>query len=116
MCIRDSQYGFIRLLAGATGQVFVVGDDDQAIYGWRGAKVENVQRFLRDFSGAHTIRLEQNYRSSSTILNAANAVIAHNSDRLGKKLWTDAGEGELIDLYAVSYTHLDVYKRQGCNR
>ena len=109
----------------------MVGDDDQAIYGWRGAKVENVQRFLRDFSGAHTIRLEQNYRSSSTILNAANAVIAHNSDRLGKKLWTDAGEGELIDLYAaytemdeaayvadrihqwaVSYTHLDVYKRQ----
>ena len=100
------QYGFIRLLAGSTGHVFVVGDDDQAIYGWRGAKVENVQRFLRDFPGAHTIRLEQNYRSTSTILDAANAVIAHNSDRLGKKLWTDAGEGEHIDLYAA-YTEMD---------
>ncbi|MCR6495265.1 UvrD-helicase domain-containing protein [Thermomonas sp. S9] len=95
------QYGFVRLLAGDSGQVFVVGDDDQAIYGWRGAKVENVQRFLRDFPGAQTIRLEQNYRSSSNILNAANAVIAHNEDRLGKRLWTEAGEGEPIDLYAA---------------
>ncbi|HOU66919.1 MAG TPA: 3'-5' exonuclease, partial [Thermomonas sp.] len=95
------QYGFVRLLAGDTGQVFVVGDDDQAIYGWRGAKVENVQRFLRDFPGAATLKLEQNYRSSANILNAANAVIAHNQDRLGKQLWTDAGEGELIDLYAA---------------
>lgn len=100
------QYGFIRLLAGDSGQVFVVGDDDQAIYGWRGAKVENVQRFLRDFAGAKTIRLEQNYRSTSTILNAANAVIANNEDRLGKKLWTDAGEGEQIDLYAA-YSEMD---------
>lgn len=95
------QYGFVRLLAGDSGQVFVVGDDDQAIYGWRGAKVENVQRFLRDFAGAQTIRLEQNYRSTGTILNAANAVIAHNDDRLGKKLWTDAGEGDALDLYAA---------------
>jgi DNA helicase II / ATP-dependent DNA helicase PcrA len=104
------QYAFVRLLAGQTGHVFVVGDDDQAIYGWRGAKVENVQRFLRDFrtsdSEAQTIRLEQNYRSTSTILSAANAVIAHNDDRLGKRLWTDAGEGELIDLYAA-YNEID---------
>ena len=95
------QYGFVRLLAGDSGQVFVVGDDDQAIYGWRGAKVENVQRFLRDFPGAVTLKLEQNYRSSANILNAANAVIAHNDDRMGKRLWTDAGDGEQIDLYAA---------------
>ncbi len=100
------QYGFVRLLAGDTGQVFVVGDDDQSIYGWRGAKVENMQRFLRDFPGAHTIRLEQNYRSSANILGAANAVIAHNPDRLGKQLWTDSGEGEPIDLYAA-YNEID---------
>ena len=100
------QYGFVRLLAGSgtderCGQVFVVGDDDQAIYGWRGARVENVQRFLRDFRGATTLRLEQNYRSSGNILAAANAVIAHNDDRLGKRLWTEAGEGEPIDVYAA---------------
>ena len=95
------QYAFIRLLAGDTGQVFVVGDDDQAIYGWRGAKVENVQRFLRDYPGAQTFKLEQNYRSTGNILGAANAVIAHNPERLGKQLWTDDGEGEPIDLYAA---------------
>ncbi|HEY4560156.1 MAG TPA: UvrD-helicase domain-containing protein, partial [Lysobacter sp.] len=102
----DIQYAFIRVLAGDSGQVFVVGDDDQAIYGWRGAKVENVQKFLRDFDGAKTIRLEQNYRSTSTILDAANAVIAHNPDRLGKKLWTDVAGGEPIDLYAA-YNEID---------
>ncbi len=100
------QYGFVRLLAGDSGHVFVVGDDDQAIYGWRGAKVENVQRFLKDFPGAQTIRLEQNYRSSANILNAANAVIAHNPDRIGKQLWTDTGDGESIDLYAA-YNEVD---------
>ncbi|MEG3791307.1 DNA helicase II [Lysobacter sp. CCNWLW3] len=100
------QYAFVRVLAGDSGHVFVVGDDDQAIYGWRGAKVENVQRFLRDFPGAQTIRLEQNYRSSANILEAANAVIAHNPDRLGKKLWTDTGQGEPIDLYAA-YNEMD---------
>ena len=105
------QYGFVRLLAGgdtveSMGNVFVVGDDDQSIYGWRGAKVENVQKFLHDFPGARTIRLEQNYRSSGNILDAANAVIAHNPGRLGKKLWTDAGEGEGIDLYAA-YNEID---------
>ncbi|MDR2013907.1 MAG: UvrD-helicase domain-containing protein, partial [Rhodanobacter sp.] len=75
------QYAWIRVLAGASGHVFVVGDDDQAIYGWRGARVENVQHFLRDFPSAKTIRLEQNYRSSGNILAAANAVIAHNPQR-----------------------------------
>ena len=100
------QYGFVHLLAGDSGHVLVVGDDDQAIYGWRGAKVENVQRFLQDFHGAQTIRLEQNYRSSANILDAANAVIAHNPDRLGKKLWTDTGQGESIDLYAA-YNEMD---------
>ena len=100
------QYAFVRVLAGDTGRVFVVGDDDQAIYGWRGARVENVQQFLRDFPGARTIRLEQNYRSSANILNAANAVISHNPDRIGKQLWTDSGEGEPVDVYAA-YNEMD---------
>jgi DNA helicase-2/ATP-dependent DNA helicase PcrA len=94
------QYAWIRVLAG-TGQVFVVGDDDQAIYGWRGAKVENVQQFLRDFPGARTIKLEQNYRSTSNILKAANSVIARNGSRLGKQLWTAGEDGERIALYAA---------------
>ena len=100
------QYAFVRVLAGDGGRVFVVGDDDQAIYGWRGAKVENVQQFLRDFPGAQTIRLEQNYRSSANILNAANAVISHNPDRIGKQLWTDSGDGEPVDVYAA-YNEMD---------
>jgi DNA helicase-2/ATP-dependent DNA helicase PcrA len=95
------QYAWIRVLAGSTGQVFVVGDDDQAIYGWRGAKVENVQQFLRDFPGAKTIKLEQNYRSTSNILKAANSVIARNGSRLGKQLWTAGDDGERIALYAA---------------
>ncbi|MET0129101.1 MAG: DNA helicase II [Stenotrophomonas chelatiphaga] len=100
------QYAFVRVLAGDSGHVFVVGDDDQAIYGWRGAKVENVQGFLRDFPGAQTIRLEQNYRSTANILGAANAVISHNPDRIGKELWTDSGDGDPIDLYAA-YNEMD---------
>lgn len=100
------QYAFVRVLAGDTGHVFVVGDDDQAIYGWRGAKVENVQKFLQDYPDAKTFRLEQNYRSSANILNAANAVIAHNPARLGKQLWTDSGEGDPVDLYAA-YNEID---------
>ncbi|TAM58112.1 MAG: DNA helicase II [Rhodanobacter sp.] len=104
------QYAWIRVLSGAgagpgpgtgPGQVFAVGDDDQSIYGWRGAKVENMQQFLRDFPGARTIKLEQNYRSTATILKAANSVIAHNGGRLGKQLWTAGGEGERIALYAA---------------
>ncbi len=95
------QYAWIRVLAGNTSHVFVVGDDDQAIYGWRGARVENVQHFLRDFPSAKTIRLEQNYRSTANILGAANAVIAHNPSRLGKQLWTADADGEPIALYAA---------------
>ncbi|MBX3698081.1 MAG: ATP-dependent DNA helicase [Dokdonella sp.] len=95
------QYAWIRVLAGNSGQVFVVGDDDQAIYGWRGARVENVQHFLRDFPNAKTIRLEQNYRSTANILGAANAVIAHNPSRLGKQLWTADGSGDPIEVYAA---------------
>jgi len=95
------QYAWIRVLAGGTGKVFAVGDDDQSIYGWRGAKVENMQQFLRDFPGARTIKLEQNYRSTATILKAANSVIARNGGRLGKELWTAGGEGERIALYAA---------------
>ncbi len=83
------------------GQIFAVGDDDQSIYGWRGARVENMQQFLSDFPGARTIRLEQNYRSSANILNAANAIIARNGERLGKNLWTADGDGERIALYAA---------------
>jgi ATP-dependent DNA helicase UvrD/PcrA len=83
------------------GTVFAVGDDDQSIYGWRGAKVENMAQFLRDFPGARTIKLEQNYRSTSTILKAANSVIERNGSRLGKQLWTAGDEGERIALYAA---------------
>jgi DNA helicase-2/ATP-dependent DNA helicase PcrA len=95
------QYAWIRVLAGDSGEVFAVGDDDQSIYSWRGARVENMARFARDFRNVQTFRLEQNYRSSGNILAAANAVIAHNDDRLGKALWTDAGNGEPIALYAA---------------
>ncbi|HEY0635733.1 MAG TPA: UvrD-helicase domain-containing protein, partial [Gammaproteobacteria bacterium] len=95
------QYAWLRLLAGKSGQMFAVGDDDQSIYGWRGAKVENIHQFSRDFADVHMVRLEQNYRSTGTILAAANALIAHNSDRLGKELWTDGAQGELIRLYGA---------------
>ncbi|OBU09423.1 DNA helicase II [Morganella psychrotolerans] len=95
------QYAWIRMLAGDTGKVMIVGDDDQSIYGWRGAQVENIQHFLKDFPGATTIRLEQNYRSTNNILKAANALISHNSDRLGKNLWTEGEDGELISLYCA---------------
>jgi DNA helicase-2/ATP-dependent DNA helicase PcrA len=84
----------------------IVGDDDQSIYGWRGAQVENIQRFLQDFPGAETIRLEQNYRSTSTILTAANSLIANNNGRMGKNLWTEGVEGEPISLYCA-FNELD---------
>uniref|UniRef100_UPI003BA2948D DNA helicase II n=2 Tax=Aeromonadaceae TaxID=84642 RepID=UPI003BA2948D len=95
------QYAWLRMLAGDTGKVMIVGDDDQSIYGWRGAKIENIQRFLTDYQGAETIRLEQNYRSTANILKAANSVIANNAERLGKELWTEGAEGEPISLYAA---------------
>jgi len=93
------QYAWVQMLAGGQNKLFVVGDDDQSIYGWRGAKIENIQRFSKDFSGTQTFRLEQNYRSTGTILKAANALISNNSSRLGKELWTDGHNGELIQLY-----------------
>ena len=99
------QYAWLRLLAGNSSDVTAVGDDDQSIYGWRGAKVENILSFERDFAETETIKLEQNYRSTSNILNAANAVIAKNADRLGKNLWTESGEGEPIALYAAFNEH-----------
>ena len=95
------QYAWLRMLAGDTGRVFVVGDDDQSIYGWRGARVENVQHFVRDFPDVRTVRLEQNYRSTGNILDAANALIAHNQARMGKELWTDGERGKPIRLYAA---------------
>ncbi|BES83095.1 DNA helicase II [Pectobacterium araliae] len=100
------QYAWIHMLAGDSAKVMIVGDDDQSIYGWRGAQVENIQLFLKDFAGAETIRLEQNYRSTSNILKAANALIAHNGGRLGKNLWTDGVEGEPISLYCA-FNELD---------
>ncbi len=96
------QYAWLRLLAGDNEAIpFVVGDDDQSIYRWRGARVEHIHRFQRDFPNANVVKLEQNYRSTSTILNAANAVIANNAERMGKNLWTDGAEGEPIRLYAA---------------
>ncbi|MFC6633818.1 DNA helicase II [Microbulbifer taiwanensis] len=95
------QYAWLRLLAGDQCHITAVGDDDQSIYGWRGAKIENIQHFESDMRDVLTVRLEQNYRSTSTILNAANAVIANNAGRLGKELWTRGEEGEPISLYAA---------------
>ncbi|EFM18813.1 DNA helicase II [Pantoea eucalypti] len=100
------QYAWIRMLAGDSGRVIIVGDDDQSIYGWRGAQVENIQRFLQDFPGAETIRLEQNYRSTNNILKAANALIANNNGRLGKELWTEGSDGEPISIYCA-FNELD---------
>ncbi|MCH2096111.1 MAG: UvrD-helicase domain-containing protein [Rhodobacteraceae bacterium] len=93
-----AQYLWLRLLASAHKNICCVGDDDQSIYGWRGAEVGNILRFEKDFPGAHVVRLEQNYRSTSHILNAASAVIAGNEKRLGKTLWTDAEDGEKVRL------------------
>ena len=95
------QYAWLRLLAGREGKPFIVGDDDQSIYGWRGARVENIRRFQKDFPGTRLLRLEQNYRSTGNILQAANALIANNQERLGKKLWTEDQAGDPIRLYAA---------------
>ncbi len=93
------QYAWLRVLAGDSGLLFAVGDDDQSIYRWRGARVENMFQLKKAFPAMREIKLEQNYRSTSTILNAANAIIANNHDRLGKNLWTDGNDGEPIKLY-----------------
>jgi ATP-dependent DNA helicase UvrD/PcrA len=99
------QYAWIKLLS-ANAMVMAVGDDDQSIYGWRGAKIENIQKFTQDFTQAKTIRLEQNYRSTANILNAANHLISKNQSRLGKQLWTKGEQGEKISLYAA-FNELD---------
>lgn len=93
------QYAWLRMMAGSQANVMIVGDDDQSIYGWRGAQIENIQRFLTDFSQTQTIRLEQNYRSTGNILKASNHIIANNTGRMGKVLWTEDEEGELISIY-----------------
>ncbi len=95
------QYQWLKLLAGETGKVMAVGDDDQSIYGWRGAKLENTHAFLREFAGAATIPLEQNYRSTATILDAANALIGRNQGRLPKTLWTAGAPGAPIRIYSA---------------
>ncbi len=95
------QYAWLRLLCGDGGSIFIVADDDQSIYGWRGAQVGNVYSCSRDFTKVETLRLEQNYRSTGNILNAANAVIENNPGRLGKELWTEDAEGEPIQLYSA---------------
>jgi ATP-dependent DNA helicase UvrD/PcrA len=95
------QYRWLRMLAGPAGKPFVVGDDDQSIYRWRGARVENLYRFQQDYPGTQVVRLERNYRSTANILNAANAVIANNASRLGKTLWTEDAAGALIKVYAA---------------
>ncbi len=93
------QYAWVRLLAGDTSNIFVVGDDDQSVYGWRGAKIENILNFSQKYPDVETIRMEQNYRSKGIILKAANALIKNNSNRLGKNLWTQDEDGNPITLY-----------------
>ncbi len=100
------QYSWLKLLAGGGAKVFAVGDDDQSIYGFRGAEVGNMRDFERDYAGPNVIRLEQNYRSHGNILAAANALIKNNRERLGKNLWTDAGAGELIRAFEA-YSDID---------
>jgi DNA helicase II / ATP-dependent DNA helicase PcrA len=100
------QYAWLRLLTDGKDNLFVVGDDDQSIYGWRGARIENIFSFQQQYPNHQVIKLEQNYRSTGNILNAANKVISINEARMGKELWTEAGEGELISLYAA-FNELD---------
>ena len=100
------QYAWIQLLCGEQSPPFAVGDDDQSIYGWRGARIENIQHFPQHFTNTTLIKLEQNYRSTGNILKAANAVIENNTERMGKNLWTDQGDGSPLHLYAA-FNELD---------
>lgn len=100
------QYRWLKLLAGNNNRIFAVGDDDQSIYGWRGAKVGNIKQLSTDYPGLEIVRLEQNYRSTGNILAAANALIDKNSDRLGKNLWTEGAEGEPVRLF-TAFNDLD---------
>ena len=96
------QYELIKILTNDNTSVFAVGDDDQSIYGWRGAKIENIDKFQKDYKDTKVFRLEQNYRSSGNILNAANSVILNNSSRMGKNLWTDDKNGDPIKIFSAS--------------
>ena len=100
------QYAWLKLFAGGRKELFAVGDDDQSIYGWRGARIDNMHKFEHDFPNTRMVRLEQNYRSTATILKAANAVITNNTGRLGKELWTDGEDGDVIRLY-TAYNDFD---------
>ncbi|WP_282177187.1 DNA helicase II [Vibrio nereis] len=100
------QYAWLRMMAGPDSHVMIVGDDDQSIYGWRGAKIENIEKFTQEFPSVNTVRLEQNYRSTKTILEASNTLIANNTERMGKELWTEGAEGEPISVYSA-YNELD---------
>jgi DNA helicase-2/ATP-dependent DNA helicase PcrA len=95
------QYAWLTLLGKVQAKVMIVGDDDQSIYGWRGARIENIERFTSEYDEVKTIRLEQNYRSTANILNAANQLISNNNNRLGKELWTDDKAGEKISIYTA---------------
>ena len=100
------QYDWLRQMVAPDADIFIVGDDDQSIYGWRGARVENIRQLGVDYPALRVMRLEQNYRSTGTILNAANTLIAHNSGRMGKNLWTDGADGDAIAVYAA-FNELD---------
>ncbi len=100
------QYAWLKLMAGTEARLFCVGDDDQSIYGWRGARIEHIQTFPKDYQDVNMVRLEQNYRSTGNILEAANGLIANNTGRLGKKLWTRDPKGEAISLYRA-YNDVD---------
>ena len=108
------QYAWLRVLAGGSGKLFVVGDDDQSIYGWRGAKVENIRQFDEDFANVKMVRLEQNYRSTETILKAANGLIANNTSRMGKELWSAGEKGDPIKVYEA-FNEMDE-ARYVCNQ
>lgn len=95
------QYAWLRLLVGNSGSLFAVGDDDQSVYGWRGARIENMQHFQKDIADTKLMKLEQNYRSTANILKAANTLIENNDSRLGKELWTEGEDGKKIDLYSA---------------
>jgi ATP-dependent DNA helicase UvrD/PcrA len=102
-----AQYRLLQLLAGEHRNLAVVGDDDQSVYGFRGADITNILNFQDDFEDAHVVRLEQNYRSTQTILDAANAVISHNRGRMGKSLWTDLGEGDPVKVRELDDEHAE---------
>lgn len=109
-----AQYLWLRLLAQGGAHVCCVGDDDQSIYGWRGAEVDNILRFEKDFPGAHVIRLEQNYRSTPHILGAASALIKNNEGRLGKTLWTESDKGEKVDVICLRDNKEEAVYVGGC--